>query len=124
VNVGIVTNELFDPRVGRVGGFGWAARAAARCLADRGLTPVFLSAEADERAADVIDTPIVLQRSNRIDLARRLRRARIGALLTIDYRPNYAPILAALPRTPAVIWVRDPRGPREHAALATLRMPD
>lgn len=123
MNVGIVTNELFDPRAGRVGGFGWAARAAARCLAGRGMSPLFLSTEIGAHAAEVLDAPIVLQRSHRVDLARRLRAARIDVLLTIDYRPNYTPILAALPRTPTVLWVRDPRGPREHAALSTLRVP-
>lgn len=123
MRVGVVTNELFDPRAGRVGGFGWAARAAERRLRAAGHEPVFLSAEAGARAEEVVDGPVVVQRSNRFDLARRLRRARIDLLLTIDWRPNYVSILGALPRTPALVWVRDPRGPEQLAALATLRVP-
>ena len=30
MRVGILTNELFDQRLGRMGGFGWAARESIR----------------------------------------------------------------------------------------------
>jgi len=123
VRVGIVTNELFDPRAGRVGGFGWASRAAERRLRATGHDPVFLSAAVGAHVEQVVEAPVVVQRSNRVDLARRLRRAHVDLLLTIDYRPNYNSILAALPRTPAIVWVRDPRGPEQLDALATLRLP-
>jgi glycosyltransferase involved in cell wall biosynthesis len=123
VRVGIVTNELFDPRAGRVGGFGWASRAAERRLRAAGHEPVFVSAAVGVHAERVVDGPIVVQRSNRVDLARRLRRAHVDLLLTVDYRPNYNSILAALPRTPAIVWVRDPRGPEQLDALASLRLP-
>jgi hypothetical protein len=35
LRVGIIANEFFDETVGRMGGFGWVAAAAASCLRSR-----------------------------------------------------------------------------------------
>ncbi len=34
IKVGIVANEFFDRRLGRMGGFGWAAAQVASCFRD------------------------------------------------------------------------------------------
>ncbi|CAN5799660.1 hypothetical protein BH20GEM1_BH20GEM1_12430 [soil metagenome] len=126
MRVGILTNELFDQRLGRMGGFGWAARESIRCFTEvpeLGVDPVVVSSEVDLGAEPVIQVPAVLQRTNRVEFARRLRRERLALLLTIDYRPNYLLPIRTLPRTPMIVWVRDPRGPEEDRRLATLEVP-
>ena len=47
----------------------------------------------------------------------------IDVVLAIDYRPSYLPWLMALPFTPTVIWVRDPRTPGDWARIRTLQFP-
>jgi glycosyltransferase involved in cell wall biosynthesis len=54
---------------------------------------------------------------------RRVRRESLDVLLTIDYRPTYLPVLAAVPRTPVLVWTRDPRTPADQTRLETLRIP-
>ena len=48
LTVGIVANEFYDPRLGRMGGFGMNALLAARALStinDETVRPLFLSGE-------------------------------------------------------------------------------
>jgi glycosyltransferase involved in cell wall biosynthesis len=44
-------------------------------------------------------------------------------LLSIDYRPSYDTAFKALPRTPVIVWVRDPRPPEDVATVAAIRIP-
>ena len=130
LRVGVVANEFFDPSLGGRGGFGWAARAVAETFAaapELGVDVIFLSCH-PRRAhptgrARVEGTSVLLQRSTRVDYVRSLRRQRVDVLLTIDYRPNYWPILCGLPRTPVLVWVRDPRTPEDTEKILTLRIP-
>ena len=116
--LGIVTNEFFHRTEGGIGGFGWATRAVCALLRQRpelGLEPVVLTPR--RRAVEnVAGAHVVHQSGNRLQLARAVRQARIDLLLAIDYRPNYLPLLAALPRTPLVVWARDPRTPDDASA--------
>jgi glycosyltransferase involved in cell wall biosynthesis len=130
LRIGILANELFDPRLGRMGGFGWAASRVARCFEARpelGVEPVFLLCErapaASARASSSHRTRIVQPRRTRLGHALAARRERFDILLAIDYRPSYRPILFALPRTPVIVWVRDPRSPDDEARIETLRLP-
>ena len=123
--LGIVTNEFFDRTEGGIGGFGWATRAVCALLRQRpelGLEPVVLT---PRRGAveNVAGAHVVHQSGNRLQLARAVRQARIDLLLAIDYRPNYLPLLAALPRTPLVVWARDPRSPDDDQRVAAVRIP-
>ena len=125
----IVSNEFFAPELGRMGGFGWAAREAAGAIAtqlDERLDVVFVSCE--HRAGDgwppqVHGRRFVCVPRDPADWAGALASERLDALLTIDYRPSYESLLRALPRTPAIVWMRDPRSPTELRRLATLRVP-
>jgi glycosyltransferase involved in cell wall biosynthesis len=135
--LGIVANEFFDPdlahlngqfepALGRSGGFGWAAAHAASALDGR-MEVVFISTE--HRAMD--GRREVSSNGRRLLLVppdpghwrALLRRERLHALLTIDYRVSYKPVLQALPRTPLVVWARDPRSPEDIERIETLRVP-
>lgn len=127
--VGIVANEFFDAALGRMGGFGWAARTSAECLAgarriDR--PPVLLAGKGGlgTRRPDRHESgiPLVKHDDDRRRYARRLDRERLGLFLTVDYRPNYLPVLDAR-RVPAIVWIRDPRAPADAERIATLELP-
>jgi len=127
-SVAIVSNEFFDRAVGRMGGFGWAARTSAECFGSRpelGYRPLLLAGKGELATGSA-------ERSNGVPLfrfektrayGRALRRARACLALTIDYRPNYRPVLDALHGVPVIVWVRDPRTPEDRARIATLRLP-
>lgn len=130
LSLGIVANEFFEPAIGRMGGFGWAARQVARFFHDHpglGVDVVFLSRElrAGPNATDlsVHGSRLVPLSANRLSYARTLRRERFDLLLTIDYRPSYRRPLLLLPRTPVIVWVRDPRTPEDAARIAGIRIP-
>jgi glycosyltransferase involved in cell wall biosynthesis len=129
IKLGILANEFFDLTLGRMGGFGWAARQVARCFQDpaHGVEVVFLTGEL--RAANhsdemwVHDTRLVLRHQSVLGTLKRTRDERPDLLLVMDYRPNYRPVVWALPRTPMIVWVRDPRPPDDVAKVDTLRLP-
>jgi glycosyltransferase involved in cell wall biosynthesis len=130
MKVGIVANEFFDLSLGRMGGFGWAARQAATTLraAEGGrFEPVFLAGEirarADEPDPVAHESRLVLRRADEAEHARRVRDEGIDLLLSIDYRPHYEALFRLLPHTPLVVWVRDPRTPEDIARIRTLRIP-
>jgi glycosyltransferase involved in cell wall biosynthesis len=127
--VGIVANEFFDAALGRMGGFGWAARTSAECVASTrriGHRPVLLAGSGGlgshrpERHESGI--PLIRYDGDPRRYARRLGRAQLGLFLTIDYRPNYLPVLVSRD-VPAIVWIRDPRAPVDVERIATLELP-
>ncbi len=136
LTVGIVANEFYDPRLGRMGGFGMNALLAARALStinDVTVRPLFLSGE--HRAAPTRPWrpapglvgssngfPILL-RGRRGPWLRRLRELDVDVLLTIEHRPTYNELIEALPATPLVVWVRDPRPQADLEKIGTLEIP-
>jgi glycosyltransferase involved in cell wall biosynthesis len=52
-----------------------------------------------------------------------LRRERLDLLLSIDFGPNFDTYCSALPRTPLVVWSRDPWTPDDREKVLTLRLP-
>jgi hypothetical protein len=129
LKLGVIANEFFDPAHGGVGGLGWAARQAARLFNEDpalGVEAVFLSrmVRPVSHAVRVHGTALLGGDDGRLAAARRLRAERFDLLLMIDYRPSYRFFAAALPRTPVVVWVRDPRPPEDVRKIGTLRLPD
>lgn len=124
LDVGILSNEFFDGSLGRMGGFGWAAMRAAGCLRAQA-QPVFFSGErlGDPAPTTAHGVPIVRPEARWLPTVRTARRRPCDVMLSIDYRPNFSPFLWARPRTPLIVWVRDPRTPQDEARLATLRIP-
>jgi len=128
MRLGIIANEFFDPALGRMGGFGWAARQVTRCFLDRpqlGVSVRLLTSDPSalphgQQRARVHGAPLDLLRDDDLNA---LGNAGLDLLLTIDYRPNYRPLIAALPTTPLIVWVRDPRSPQDLARIASLRIP-
>jgi glycosyltransferase involved in cell wall biosynthesis len=131
IKLGIIADEFFDLELGRRGGFGWAARQVALLFnrePELNVEVVFLSrtvrtnngAPSEVR---VHDTRLLTRTEGRLADVRRLRAERFDLLLMIDYRPSYRFFAAALPRTPIIIWVRDPRTPEDVRKLDTLRIP-
>lgn len=128
--VGIVANEFFDPELGRMGGFGWAARRTAECLGEnpeleyRALLLAGRGGIADDkRATRSNGVPLVRYDDIVTRYARGLARARVSLFLAIDFRPNYLPVLEARPETPVIVWIRDPATPDDVARMATLEIP-
>lgn len=129
MKLGVVANEFFDLRLGRMGGFGWAARQVAECFGERpalGVDVVFMTREplafASNGGTAVHRTRLLACQRSLADVL-RVRRERCDLLLLIDYRPNYRFFTRALPRTPFIVWVRDPRPPEDDDKIATLRIP-
>jgi glycosyltransferase involved in cell wall biosynthesis len=110
-----------------MGGFGWAARETARSFSEQpelGIEIVFVSGERSRAPVRTLhDVQMLAPDGRRLRHARRLRRQRFDVLLTIDYRPAYAPILMVLPRTPVIVWARDPRTRVDTARITGLRIP-
>lgn len=135
LRLGVISNEFFDRSLGRMGGFGFAARQVIRLFQDDpalGVEVVVLPGEPLHfpagGAATVHGARTVPWRGHGVRGARDLRAA-VGPrppqlLITIDYRPSFRPILLAFPRTPAVIWVRDPRTAGDIQRVGSLRLPD
>lgn len=129
LRVGILANEFFDPALGPMGGFGWAAARVAALFRERpelGRTAVFLRANAyDDTGAVSLSSGTPALNGVRGGFAhwRRLRRETIGLLLCIDYRPSYRRTLMLLPRTPVIVWSRDPRDHEDWRSIDTLRLP-
>jgi glycosyltransferase involved in cell wall biosynthesis len=134
VKLGIVANEYFDRSVSRMGGFGFAAQQVMRVFLDDpslGVEVVCLpGAKLDfpDPARPLVHgvRAVPLRRgSTRAVLAHAaaVRAERPDVLLTIDYRPSYRRIFRALPRTPVIVWVRDPRTPADWDAIDSLQVP-
>jgi glycosyltransferase involved in cell wall biosynthesis len=131
IKLGIVANEFFHPEFGGVGGFGWAARQVANLFnehPEHGVEAVFLNRTllppgSRDVVARVHDTPLIMRGQGRLASLRRLRAERFDLLLMIDYRPSYRFFAGALPRTPIIVWVRDPRPPEDVRKIETLRIP-
>lgn len=126
--VGIVTDEHLGLRQSRKGGFGWASQQVGAFFRDHpelGVRPVIVNCARThgEPGPDEIDgVPAIWRRDGRIGWLQSAGQ-RFDLLLFIDYRPNYRIAFAQWPRTPAIVWVRDPWSSREHRELATLRLP-
>lgn len=126
LRVGIVCAEFLQPGVTRIGGFGWAAARAGELLWEARDEPFFLCPDI-EALRDIPpafgEIPLIAKRNGARSFARELWRARPDVLLSIDYRPSYDSVFRALPRTPLIVWVRDPRPPQDVAVAADIRVP-
>jgi glycosyltransferase involved in cell wall biosynthesis len=128
IKVGIVANEFFGREVGGFGGFGWAARQVARLFnehPEHGFEAVFLNRTLPSSAGGgrVHNTPLITRNGGRLSEIRSVRAERPDLLLMIEYRPSYRFFAGALPRTPIIVWVRDPRPPEDVRKVQTLRIP-
>lgn len=130
LKLGLLSNEVFDTTVGRMGGFGWAVQQVSRCFADDKDLGVDVVVIMGEKQKSHIELPKQLHGSStiwraqsRINLAKRLWTEKIDLMLCIDYRANYRTIFNCLPRTPIIIWVRDPWDDDDRTDVATLTIP-
>ena len=130
LKLGVITDEFFDASLGRLGGFGWAARRLGEIFnGDPSLNVdlVYVAGEhcatPDRPEAHVHGSRVLLRQHSRHANVRAMRRERFDLLLTIDYNLGYSVYLRALPRTPAIVWVRDPRTPADAARIDAVRIP-
>ena len=131
ITVGILANEFFHPEHGGVGGFGWAAKRAVEALSGVGssVSEVMLLAGdhfgAERGQVNELHGCRVLRlpSANRLWNAVRGWTTPVDLVLSVDYRPSYLPWFMALPRTPVLVWVRDPRTPADWERISTLRIP-
>jgi glycosyltransferase involved in cell wall biosynthesis len=127
----VITNEVFALEVGRMGGFGWAVRQVAGLFSNEpglGVDVTLFVAErpavVDELPDTVHATPVVWPTGSPASQVARARAAAPDLILAIDYRSGYRRWLYAKPRTPVIVWVRDPWAPADRANVRTLRLPD
>lgn len=130
IKLGVVSNEFFDLSLGRMGGFGWATRQVARCFntnPDLGVDVVFLSRELRAAPGEpeilVHDTRLIPRQQTRFEYCRRIWTEGLDLLLSIDYRPSYRSLFRLLPRTPIIIWARNPIPPEDVVQIRTTRIP-
>ena len=130
LKLGILANELFSTKVGRMGGFGWAVQQVSRCFAEDpelGVDVVILMGEKPRANAFVPPklhgSRVLWPNESKLLRATKLRAERLDLILSIDYRPNYRLFFYFLPRVPIVIWVRDPWDSQDRSEVATLRIP-
>ena len=126
MNLGIVADEFFCPEVGRMGGFGWAARQVAKFFNSKPELGVRVTFYAARRAnpgdpASVHDTPIEFC-GNGPEHRHAVAACSPDLLLTMDFRARYRTILDIFARVPVVVWVRDPKPPQMQARVSSLRL--
>jgi glycosyltransferase involved in cell wall biosynthesis len=132
LKLGILTNEILDPELSRVGGFGYGALSAATLFA----SDPSLGVDVAVIACDTLKTSstaaavrsgvvrVLLRPSDRGRWVETLAAEPWDLHLCIDYRPSYDTVLQKFSRTPVVIWVRDPRTRADVDRIHTLRLPD
>ena len=131
IKLGIVANEFFDPDLGRMGGFGWAAREVGRFFRLRpelAVNVVFLSGEAcgasGRREAFTTAAACFSRRAESgWSTGGGVWAEDIDVFLTIDYRRGYQAALWGAPRAPVIVWVHDPRPPDDVLKVSSLRFP-
>lgn len=130
IKLGVISNEFFELSLGRMGGFGWATRQIANCFNrsyDLNVDLVFISGEIysqqDHSDPVVHDTRLILREHNRLNYCKKIWKEKIDILLSIDYRRRYRDICRLLPRTPIIVWVRDPRPPEDVTKIGSVRIP-
>jgi glycosyltransferase involved in cell wall biosynthesis len=134
ITLGVVANEFLDadPSLGGAGGFGWASRQIAKVFSNRphlGVRVVFLHVGVcATRNRDFVEsdgTQVFLRQGGRTWYRAPLvgYRERIDVLLSIDYRPTYDTWFWAMPRTPIMVWSRDPRTEEDVQRINSLRVP-
>lgn len=130
IKLGVITDEFFDAQLGRLGGFGWAARQLGRIFNEDpslGVDLVYVAgehrAEGNRTESNVHGSRVLLRRESRFANMRAVQRERFDLLLTIDYNLGYSVYLRSLPRTPMIVWVRDPRTPNDAERINAVRIP-
>lgn len=130
IRLGILANELFEPAIGRMGGFGWAVKHSATCFQTRpslGVDPILFMGERLKRGVvrpkTVHGCEVVWVEDSVMAWARAVRAAKVDLFLSIDYRANYRAFYALCPMTPILLWVRDPREASDNALIKQLRIP-
>lgn len=131
MKLGVITSEFFDPAFGGMGGFGWAARQVAQTFhpsRSQGVDLVLIATEHFEKGAiteaAAHDTRVILRSRSRLENFKKMRAENFDLLLTVDYTLAHSVYLRSLPRTPTIIWVRDPRTPQDVVKIQTCRIPD
>jgi glycosyltransferase involved in cell wall biosynthesis len=130
LRIGVITDEFFDLSLGRMGGFGWAARQLGRIFGEDpsyGVDLVYLASElAAERSKGETVTQghrVILRRSTRLANLLAARREKFDLLLTIDYNLGHSVWMRSVPRTPCIVWIRDPRTAADVEKIRTLKIP-
>ena len=138
LKLGIVCDEFFHEDIGGFGGFGWLAREVARLFVDDPslrTDVVFLGAlgapgrdrasRRPRRSARPLyhGVPAAFLSARRFEALVDVARERVDLLFSVDFRETYQFFFKALPRTPAIFWIQDPRPPSDIEKVATLRVP-
>ena len=131
LRIAIVTNEVLDPAISRTGGFGYAALSVARLFRESpelGVDPFVLACEPlavppDQLYTLACGTQLLPRQADVGAWLAAVRDSAPDLLLSIDYRASYDPVFLALAKTPAIVWVRDPRTWEDSAIVQSLRLP-
>jgi glycosyltransferase involved in cell wall biosynthesis len=131
LRIGVLGTEFFDQSLGRMGGFGWAARRLVEVFNGKGDPPIEVVLLAGSRQGPNGELSTTSHGTRLLygsgDARRdvgRLWRERLDLLFAVDWSPRYLTSIRVLPRTPFVGWVRDPRPASVARSVATLTLPD
>ena len=134
-------NELFDPAIGRIGGFGMSTKMIGDYFRERpelGTRVVYVYATYGRRAGEqkvmkeVHGWPIVscwtrASTKNKATTdwtARFLAEEGVDVAVTVDYRHIYNKAIEALPKgVPVILWTKDPRTRDQIAKIKAIRDP-
>jgi glycosyltransferase involved in cell wall biosynthesis len=128
--VGLLTREFFAEGLGGFGGFGFAAKRVVQAFAHPAApVEVVVLTPAKHRPAGGWEvrqdgTTVRFVSGDKRRDARAATRYGFELLLAIDWHPQYATVALALPRTPLLVWSRDPRPESAWRFIDTLRLPD
>lgn len=79
--------------------------------------------DSQHKEAVVHNTRLLLKQESRLTNFLNIRREKFDLLLCVDYNPHNRFFLRALPRTPVIVWSRDPRTKADYEQLKSLRSP-
>ena len=131
--IGLLSIEYFDEQEARWGGYGMCARNLVEHFNPNGgpLRFEMLMTQRKHRLStrrvgddEIIQAPVpaAWQLGRMAGYARFLKRLKLHLFLTMEYYPHYWPALRLLPKTPVVVWIRDPRPEEEIERIATVRL--
>ncbi|MBM3762161.1 MAG: glycosyltransferase family 4 protein [Acidobacteria bacterium] len=130
MKIGILADEFFDARVKGFGGFGWAAYRLLQLLesryqgqGERVFISGFLHESFPGEELQVHGKRVILRGATTLQDLRKLRAEKFDLLVSIDYNGTYTRYLRALPRTPAIVWIRDPRTRADVGKILSCRIP-
>jgi len=134
--LGFIVGEFFRDDLGKFGGYGMTAKNFTDYYNSRKnkykvqiVIPQGFPVIQNPEVQVIHNTPTLLRPESKknyilnfIKYQRIIRRQKISLYITIDYYSSYEYSLLADPKTPVMVWIRDPRCKMEWDKIATVSL--